>query len=73
MTEPAQRILREALTLSPAERAALIDELASSLDPPDPAIDERWAKEAENRLRAYRAGELDAIPEEEILEEFKAI
>jgi putative addiction module component (TIGR02574 family) len=73
MTEPAQKIFREALALPPAERAALIDELASSLNRPDAAFDERWVKEAEDRLRAYRAGELDAIPEEEIREEFKAI
>jgi putative addiction module component (TIGR02574 family) len=73
MTESTQRILKEALGLSPAERAALIDELTSSLDRPDPGIEERWAKEAEDRLRAYRAGELEAIAEEEIVEEFKAV
>ena len=73
MTESAQRILKEALGLSPAERAALIDELTSSLDRPDPDIEEHWAKEAEDRLRAYQAGELETIAEEEIVEEFKAI
>ncbi|MFH0342458.1 MAG: addiction module protein [Chromatiales bacterium] len=73
MTESARRILKEALGLLPAERAALIDELTLSLDRPDPDIEERWAKEAEDRLRGYRAGELEAIAEEEIVEEFKAI
>jgi hypothetical protein len=43
------------------------------LDRPHPDIEERWAKEAEDRLRAYRAGELEAIAEEEIVEELKAI
>lgn len=73
MTESARKVLQEALALSPAERAVLIDELTSSLDRPDPAIDERWAKEAEDRLWACRAGELEAISEEEIFEEFKAV
>jgi putative addiction module component (TIGR02574 family) len=73
MTESAQKILQEALALSPAERVTLIDELASSLDRPDPEIDEHWAKEAEDRLRAYRAGELEAISEEDIFEEFKTL
>ena len=71
MTESVQRIYKEALTLPPAERAALIDRLVSSLDRPDRGLDDRWAREAEDRLAAYRAGELDAIPAEEIIEEFE--
>lgn len=71
MTESTQRIFSEALTLPPAERAALIDRLLSSLDRQDSNLDELWAKEAEDRLAAYKAGELETIPEEEIFEKFK--
>ncbi len=70
MTEAAKKIFREALVLTPAERAALVDELISSLDQPDQRIDELWAKEAEDRLRAFRAGELDAISADEVFAEF---
>jgi hypothetical protein len=42
MTESAKKIFRKALDLSPAERAALVDELLLSLDKRDPNIDEVW-------------------------------
>jgi putative addiction module component (TIGR02574 family) len=71
VTESAQKILQEALALSPAERVVLIDELVSSLDQADPSVDELWAKEAEDRLKAYKAGELEATPAEEVFDEFK--
>jgi putative addiction module component (TIGR02574 family) len=70
MTETAKKIFREALGLTPAERAALVDELISSLNQPDQRIDELWAREAENRLRAFRAGELEAISADKVFAEF---
>lgn len=71
MSEATQRIFEEALSLPPAERAALIDGLVSSLDRPDPRLDELWKDEALDRLRAYRAGALESVSEDEIFEEFK--
>ena len=69
MTEVADKLIREALRLDPAERAAVIEELLSSLDRPDPDLDAKWAKEAEDRLSGYRAGEIEAIPASEVLAE----
>ncbi len=71
MTASARKILQEALSLPADERAVLIDELVSSLDCPDHGLDQLWAKEAQDRLRAYRHGELQAIPAEEVFAEFK--
>ncbi|HEX9626762.1 MAG TPA: addiction module protein [Acidiferrobacterales bacterium] len=71
MTDAAKKVFQEALDLPASERAALIDELILSLDKPDPRIDELWAREAEDRLRAYRAGEIDAIPAEQVFGELK--
>jgi len=65
------KILEEALTLKPAEKAELIDRLLSSLDKPDAEIDELWAKEAENRIDAYERGEIKAIALEKVLERYK--
>jgi hypothetical protein len=49
---------------------SLVDEgIIKSLDEPDSSIDAIWAGEAEKRLRAYRAGELEGIPMEEIFKE----
>lgn len=69
MTEVAEKLVREALRLDPAERAAVIEELLSSLDRPDPEVDAKWAREAEDRLSGYRAGAIEAIPADEVFGE----
>ena len=65
------KILEEALTLKPAEKAELIDRLLSSLDKAYAEIDELWAKEAVNRIDAYERGEIKAIALEKVLERYK--
>jgi putative addiction module component (TIGR02574 family) len=69
MTEVADKLILEALRLDPVERAAVIEELLSSLDKPDDELDAKWAIEAENRLNAYRAGEIKAISASEVFVE----
>lgn len=44
----------------------LVESLIVSLDKPDPELDALWLKEAENRMAAYRAGELGAIDADEV-------
>ena len=69
MTETAEKLYREALGLSPNERIGLVEELLNSLDKPTPEFDALWAKEAEARLKAYRAGELNSYSAEEVFSE----
>ena len=64
-------ILKEALTLTPAQKAELIDKLLSSLDKPDREINELWAEEAESRIDAYEQGKIKAVTLEKILEKYK--
>jgi putative addiction module component (TIGR02574 family) len=64
-------ILKEALTLSPSEKAQLIDKLLSILDKPDKEIDELWAREAEDRIDAYDQGKIKAISLEKVLQKYK--
>ena len=71
MTTEAQRIFNAALTLPDEERARLVEELLLSLHRPDPALDALWAQEAEDRLRAYEAGEMDPIPAEQVFRELR--
>lgn len=73
MSEATQKVLKEALSLSPPERAVLIDALVSSLEPSDGELDELWLAEARDRLEAYRRGELAAIPAEEVFAELNKI
>ncbi len=71
MSEHTEVILEQALALSPKDRAALVEELLASLDQPDPTVDALWAKEVEDRINAYEAGELEAIPAETVFKKYK--
>lgn len=53
MTKSAKKIFRDALGLSASERAALIDQLISSLDKPDPSIDALWAKRSRGSAEGF--------------------
>ena len=65
----SKEILEQALQLKPHERFILVEGLLKSLDEPDYDLDAIWVEEAEKRLKAYRAGELEGIPMEEIFKE----
>ncbi len=62
-------VLEKALKLKPDERFMVVEGLIKSLDEPDSSLDAIWAEEAEKRLRAYRLGDLEGIPMEEIFKE----
>jgi putative addiction module component (TIGR02574 family) len=64
-------IFKEALTLSPSEKAQLIDKLISTLDKPDKEIDGLWAKEVEDRIDAYDQGKIKAISLEKVLQKYR--
>ncbi|MBI3940690.1 MAG: addiction module protein [Acidobacteria bacterium] len=70
MTDRAQALLREALTLPRDERADVAAELLASLDEPpaeDPAaVQAAWAKEIEGRTRRVLAGESAGEPWENV-------
>lgn len=59
MSASAENLLRQALQLSPNDRAALVEGLITSLDKPDSELDALWLNEAQSRMAAYRAGEQD--------------
>lgn len=65
----AKELLDEAMKLKPEERLTLVEGLIKSLDEPDKKLDDIWAEEAENRLKAYRAGKLEGVPMEEIFKD----
>lgn len=69
MAASAKSILRQALELPSNDRAALVEGLILSLDKPDPTLDALWLKEAEDRLAAYRSGELGAVDAEQVFAE----
>lgn len=69
-----QTIEREALGLTPANRAKLAHELLESLDALSPEeIDELWLDEAERRLKELDAGCVQLVPAEEVYRKAQAL
>lgn len=62
-------VLEQALRLKPEERFMVVEGIIKSLDEPDSSLDTIWSHEAERRLEAYRAGNLEGIPMEEIFKD----
>lgn len=67
MSHTAESLSQQAAQLPPAERMELVERILDTLDMPDPNLDALWAKEAEDRLAAYRRGEINALPLAEVL------
>ena len=60
------------LSKSAGYRAYLAERILSSLDPPtQKKIDELWSIEAEERIKAFERGEIQAIGEEAAFEQFE--
>jgi putative addiction module component (TIGR02574 family) len=60
MSDDAKTLIEQARALPPRDRIALVEDVLDSLDRADPKIDRLWAREAGDRLAAYRRGELAA-------------
>lgn len=71
MNEKVKALGLEARKLSPDERIALVEDVLASLDPTDPVLDELWAKEAQDRLAAFRAGEIEAEDLENVIAKYR--
>ena len=70
MSEAAKTLSERARELPPAERLRVVDDILSSLDETDGALDRLWAREAEDRLSAWRRGETHDVPLEDVLRQF---
>jgi putative addiction module component (TIGR02574 family) len=66
-----EELLERAKALPPAEQLALVEALLNELDRPDDAIDAAWMAEAQDRLAAYRKGQIRAIPLEDVLRKYR--
>ena len=66
MTEQTKALIALARKLQPDEQMTLVEEILANLDQPDTAMDRLWAKETEDRLAAYRRGEIKAMDQDEV-------
>ena len=70
MSIETREILDLAMGLPAVEKARLVDQLLSSLDEPDEAIDALWRKEVEDRIQAYHAGQLKSVSLADVLAKY---
>jgi putative addiction module component (TIGR02574 family) len=66
-------LAKEALRLSPFEKAQIIDALWQSLDPAEQeSVDRAWLAESRDRLKAFRAGQIKALDGDETIRSITA-
>ena len=70
MPSTVETLEAEALQLSAAERARLVERLIASLDI-DPEVEEAWAAEVERRNAEIESGTISLIPGPEALAKLK--
>lgn len=71
MTLAAETLCAQVVQLPPEERMQVVERILDSLDEPDASLDALWAKEADNRLTAYRRGEVRAISLSEVIAKYQ--
>ena len=75
MTQSAEKVLSDALSLSETERAEVVARLMETLDPAgdqvDQGYDAAWQAELEERGRQLDSGEVKAIPWEDVRRELR--
>ena len=70
MTSTAEALSAQALKLPPDARLEVVERILDSLDEPDISLDALWAKEAEDRLAAFRRGEVRAVALSEVIAKY---
>ena len=71
MNSTSRAIIEQAKQLSALEKIEVVDALLASVDKPDAEVDKQWANEAEDRLAAYRRGEVKALDLNQVLAKYR--
>lgn len=71
-TTTAEALSAQAAQLPPAERVEVVERILDSLDQPDAALDALWGKEADDRLTAYRRGEIKALALSDVIAKYQS-
>ena len=66
-------LIAEAVSLPVEERARVIENLLSTMNPPDAEVDAAWAKTAQHRLDELRSGKIKAVPGETVFERIRQL
>jgi putative addiction module component (TIGR02574 family) len=71
MSHATETLSAQAAKLPPEERMEVVERILDSLDQPDAALDALWAKEADDRLAAYRRGEIKAVALSDVIAKYQ--
>ena len=71
MSQAAEALSAQAVKLPPEERVEVVERILDSLDQPDVTLDGLWAKEAADRLAAYRRGEIKAVALSDVIAKYR--
>jgi hypothetical protein len=67
-----KELIAEAVSLPVEERALLVDCLLSSLNTPEPRVDENWITVAKDRLQQLKTGEVKGVSRQEVFKKIAA-
>ena len=71
MNLTAETLSAQVVQLPPEDRLVLVERILDSLDEPDASMDALWAKEANDRLDAYRRGEIRALALSDVIAKYQ--
>jgi putative addiction module component (TIGR02574 family) len=71
MANEVKTLIEQARALPPQERIALVEDVLDSLDHADQGLDRLWAREASDRLAAYRCGEIAAKDLDDVVAKYR--
>ncbi|WP_340120735.1 addiction module protein [Methylobacter svalbardensis] len=67
----SQELYQKVSHLPPLEKLRLAELLLADLDAPNPEIDAIWREEAQKRWQVYKAGELNTVSYEAVMQKYK--
>jgi putative addiction module component (TIGR02574 family) len=74
MTYQTQQILKKALSLTPIERAELVEKVFDSFNSSQKnSFDHLWAQEAESRIDAFEKGKLKAVSAKKVFQKIEKL
>lgn len=66
-------LIAEAVSLPVEERTRIVENLLTSLNPPDPEMDKAWASVARRRLDELRSGQVEGVSGEVVFERIRQL
>lgn len=66
-------LIAEAVSLPVEERTRIVENLLSTLNPPQPGVDAVWVSVARRRIDELRSGSVESVPGEVVFERIRQL